>query len=123
MSQNNYQKNSNRITIDIPILASNQTLFQPNQPNSYNTQSIPRMSHTSGKSPSQSHCDIPESSNNTNQTTIPKFSYYSEHIIEDGLKACQGSILGKIITDKPIHVSSIQNGLENIWGSPSGLKI
>jgi hypothetical protein len=44
-------------------------------------------------------------------------------VIEEGVKACQGSILGKIITEKPIHVSSIQNGLDNIWGSPEGLKI
>jgi hypothetical protein len=27
------------------------------------------------------------------------------------------------LTDKPIHVNSIQNGLENIWGAPTGLKI
>lgn len=120
MNQNTNQKTPSRITIEIPTLASNQTLFQPNH---YNNHTIPRMYQTPGKSPSHTHCDIPESSNAKSQTTIPKFSYYSEHIIEEGLKACQGSILGKIITDKPIHVSSIQNGLENIWGSPFGLKI
>ncbi|PNX59742.1 hypothetical protein L195_g051573, partial [Trifolium pratense] len=40
-----------------------------------------------------------------------------------GLHACQRSIIGKIITNKPVHASSIQNGLESIWGSPPGLKI
>jgi hypothetical protein len=68
-----------------------------------------------------SNSDIPESSN-TNHN-IPTFSYYTDHIIADGIKACQQSILGKIITDKTIHTSSIQNGLESIWGSPPGLKI
>jgi hypothetical protein len=36
---------------------------------------------------------------------------------------CQCSIIGKIITDKLIHVKSLQNGLEGIWGSPPGLKV
>ncbi|GAU34369.1 hypothetical protein TSUD_217090 [Trifolium subterraneum] len=31
--------------------------------------------------------------------------------------------LEKFITDKPIYIGSIQNGLESIWGSPPGLKI
>jgi hypothetical protein len=31
--------------------------------------------------------------------------------------------MGKIITNKPIHVNNIQMGLENVWGSPPGLKI
>ncbi|PNX86755.1 hypothetical protein L195_g042837 [Trifolium pratense] len=67
--------------------------------------------------------DIPESSGTNNQTNMPHFSYYPEQVIEDGLKACQVSILGKIITNKPISANSIQNGLENIWGSPPGFKI
>jgi hypothetical protein len=33
------------------------------------------------------------------------------------------SVIGKIITDKHIHVNSIQNGLDSIWGAPQGLKI
>ncbi|PNY16051.1 cysteine desulfurase mitochondrial-like [Trifolium pratense] len=72
---------------------------------------------------SYDHRDIPESSGTNNQTNLPQFSYYPEQIIEEGLKACQLSILGKIITNKPIFASSIQNGLENIWGSPAGFKI
>ncbi|MCH84712.1 hypothetical protein A2U01_0005547, partial [Trifolium medium] len=50
------------------------------------------------------HADTPESSNANNSYKPQQFSYYPEQIIEDGLKACQRSILGKIITDKPIHV-------------------
>jgi hypothetical protein len=67
--------------------------------------------------------EMPESSSNRQNNHIPNFSYYPETIIEDGLKACQISILGKIITDKVIYTSSIQSGLENIWGAPKGLKI
>jgi hypothetical protein len=31
--------------------------------------------------------------------------------------------LGKLITNKPVHVNSIQMRLDNIWGSPSGFKV
>jgi hypothetical protein len=53
----------------------------------------------------------------------PSFFVYPEKSIHEGINACQNSILGKIITEKPIHISSIQNGLDNIWGSPEGLNI
>ncbi|MCH84743.1 DUF4283 domain protein [Trifolium medium] len=71
--------------------------------------------------------DIPESSTARTQTppqqNIPRSFLYSESIIHEGVTSCKRSIIGKIITDKPIHISSIQNGLENIWGAPPGLKI
>jgi hypothetical protein len=51
------------------------------------------------------------------------FFVYPESIVNEGVQACKKSILGKIIKEKPIHVSSIQKGLESIWGSPPGLKI
>jgi hypothetical protein len=51
------------------------------------------------------------------------FFVYPENTVNEGVTTCKKSIIGKIITDKPIHVSSIQHGLENIWGSPQGLKI
>jgi hypothetical protein len=59
----------------------------------------------------------------TTPTRRPGFFVYLEHTVNDGVSACKKSIIGKIITEKPIHVSSIQHGLENIWGSPQGLKI
>jgi hypothetical protein len=55
--------------------------------------------------------------------TRPGFFVYPEKIINNGVHACQRSVLGKIITKKSIHLNSIQNGLESIWGSPSGLRI
>ncbi|MCI07822.1 hypothetical protein A2U01_0028891 [Trifolium medium] len=71
--------------------------------------------------------DILESSTARNQPSpkpnIPRSFLYSETEIHEGISACHRSIIGKIITDKSIHVSSIQNGLESIWGSPEGLKI
>ncbi|MCH82220.1 hypothetical protein A2U01_0003021 [Trifolium medium] len=73
------------------------------------------------------HEDIPESSNARNQnppqSNIPRSFLYSDNVIHEGLPACTHSIIGKIITAKPIHVGSIQNGLESIWGAPPGLKV
>jgi hypothetical protein len=53
----------------------------------------------------------------------PGFFVYPEKIVKEGVSACQRSILGKLITNKPVHVNSIQMGLDNIWGYPSGLKV
>jgi hypothetical protein len=57
------------------------------------------------------------------QKNIPRSFFYDENVINEGISACNHSVIGKIITDKPIHINSIQNGLESIWGSPPGLKI
>jgi hypothetical protein len=80
--------------------------------------------------------DIPESSNSRKNTqnnstepspsknqptpnpNIPRSFLYSEVDIQDGIQACSQSVIGKIITDKHIHVNSIQNGLDSIWGAP-----
>ncbi|MCI23299.1 DUF4283 domain protein, partial [Trifolium medium] len=64
-----------------------------------------------------------ESTASPSGSKTPSFFVYTEDVIHDGLNACKKSLLGKFITDKTIHVSSIQAGLENIWGSPQGLKI
>jgi hypothetical protein len=94
-----------------------------------NTQLNTQPHHETRNSPPQSHhqTEIPESSRPRNQTptqqNIPRSFLYTETDIHEGLSACNRSIIGKTITDKPIHVNSIQNGLENIWGSPPGLKI
>jgi hypothetical protein len=97
------------------------------QPNPHITQNnIPHQKQTYKNNQftnQETNQEMPESSSNRQNNHIPNFSYYPETIIEDGLKACQISILGKIITDKVIYTSSIQSGLENIWGAPKGLKI
>jgi hypothetical protein len=85
--------------------------------------------HTSSTQNSTQQSDIPESSNSRNSPpsnptkNVPRSFLYTDTIINEGVNACQRSIIGKFITDKPIHVNSIQSGLENIWGSPPGLKI
>jgi hypothetical protein len=62
--------------------------------------------------------DMPESSSTRNQNhtqnSIPRSFLYSDQEINEGLSACNNSFLGKIITDKPIYASSIQNRLESI---------
>ncbi|CAJ2642331.1 unnamed protein product [Trifolium pratense] len=120
----NPQNYSNRTTLTI-----NQPLLTiPTIHSTIPETSIPPPSETrnnphSDQIHTQNYTDIPESSRSREQFCTTNFSYYPDSIIEDGVKACQSSILGKIITDKHIHVSSIQNGLESIWGSPPGLKI
>jgi hypothetical protein len=70
---------------------------------------------------------MPESSSarsfNPHHHNLPRSFLYDESTVNEGINSCQCSIIGKIITDKSIHVKSIQNGLESIWGSPPGLKI
>jgi len=58
-------------------------------------------------------------------TPHPKTGFFVNHenIIHEGVQACSRSFVGKFITDKPIHINSIQTGLSNIWGNPAGLQI
>jgi hypothetical protein len=71
--------------------------------------------------------DIPESlsarTSKPQHQNLPRSFLYDDSTVNEGVNICQCSIIGKIITDKPIHVKSIQNDLESIWGSPPGLKI
>jgi hypothetical protein len=97
-----------------------------NTPHNHNlTITTPVYTHNKDyPTPNNQHSDIPESSNARNQPSpFPRSFLYSETEINDGVQACNHSIIGKIITDKPIHINSIQNGLESIWGAPPGLKI
>ncbi|MCH84338.1 zinc CCHC-type-like protein [Trifolium medium] len=102
-------------------------LSPPSTPNQFLTINTQPLNATSHHPQYHQHTDIPESSNTRNapssKPNIPRSFLYSDTIINEGINACKRSIIGKIITDKPIHVSSIQNGLENIWGAPPGLKI
>jgi hypothetical protein len=113
---NNHQQNA----IQKTALTSNLSIPTTT---SYNNAFNSTHNQTHENPPKSSNQDIPESSNANQHQPFPQFSYYPENIVEEGVKACQSSILGKIISDKPIHVGSIQNGLDSIWGSPPGLKI
>lgn len=61
--------------------------------------------------------------NPTSPTLIPGFFIYPENLVQEGLNLCNNSILGKLISEKTIHVSTIQNGLDSIWGAPARLRI
>jgi hypothetical protein len=88
-----------------------------NQPHQNSYQQDPQENH-------QTRGESSQTNNQENQQQkLPEFFVYPEGIIEEGVTACNRSIIGKIITNKSIHVSSIQNGLESIWGSPPGLKV
>jgi hypothetical protein len=73
--------------------------------------------------PDHDHTSTSGSATQNGPRKPPGFFVYPERIVKEGVSACKKSILGKIITNKPIHVSSIQMGLDNIWGAPQGLKI
>ncbi|GAU49883.1 hypothetical protein TSUD_408220 [Trifolium subterraneum] len=121
-NQNQQEQTSQNLTINPPryTLIPQRYSPQPKQIQNPNTPVQPPHDETPTRTTTS---DIPESSNARNIQSTPRFSFYPEQIIENGVKNCQNSILGKIITEKPIHVSSIQNGLESIWGSPAGLRI
>jgi hypothetical protein len=114
----NYQTRNQSIqektTINTPKNHSIPTLLTMNYGSNQETR--PHYTHTQSheQTPPPPNHDKPECSNNHNHTHYPSFSYYPEQIVEEGIKTCQRSILGKSITEKPIHVSSIQNGLESI---------
>jgi hypothetical protein len=129
---NQDQSNNNRLYIQIPTARSANTIAIPNhninhpqRQNNPNSTPNQRSNSHSEQNQQTNFTDMPESSSSrSNNQHIPmNFSLYLEQIIEEGIKACQGSILGKIITEKLIHVSSIHNGLDSIWGFPAGLKI
>jgi hypothetical protein len=111
--------NKNKAPITYPSNSITPTIITTNmnQPHQVPTQNQQQESQ-------QHHGEPSKSSNNQSQPpNLPEFFMYPENIINEGVNACSRSILGKIITDKSIHISSIQNGLESIWGSPQGLKV
>ncbi|KAJ1399474.1 Zinc knuckle CX2CX4HX4C [Sesbania bispinosa] len=48
---------------------------------------------------------------------------YDDEDINEAIHVCSRSLVGKIITEKPIHTNSLQNALSWIWCNPKGLKI
>ncbi|KAJ1415430.1 Zinc knuckle CX2CX4HX4C [Sesbania bispinosa] len=50
------------------------------------------------------------------------FIIYDEEDVADGVESCSRSLIGRIITQKPIHVNSLQNALMGIWCNPKGTK-
>jgi hypothetical protein len=106
--------------ITIPITNRN-TIPQipiPNFENTYDYQNSQQQHHQQ-----PIHDNQAGSSSKPGPRRSPGFFVYLEKLVSEGVTACQRSILGKLITSKPVHVNSIQMGLDSIWGSPPGLKI
>lgn len=60
--------------------------------------------------------------NQETQDNAP-FLYYQESHVEDSVQQCKHSLLGMILTDKPISTQTLHNTLTGIWCKPVGLKI
>jgi hypothetical protein len=109
--KNQIHKPQNSITTNLTINTMNRSNA------TYTQEQIPQQQNYHTGESSQTH------NQNTHQNIPPQYFVYPETIIQEGVQACSKSILGKIITDKTIYASSIQNGLESIWGAPQGLKV
>ncbi|KAJ1399328.1 hypothetical protein SESBI_30429 [Sesbania bispinosa] len=57
-----------------------------------------------------------------NNERIP-FILYDEEDVADGIESCSKSLIGRILTQKPIHLNSLQNALMGIWTQQMGHKI
>jgi hypothetical protein len=51
------------------------------------------------------------------------FFYYQEAHVQDSINQCKNSILGKVLSEKPISIQVLHNSLSGIWCNPSGFKI
>ncbi|KAJ1383567.1 Zinc knuckle CX2CX4HX4C [Sesbania bispinosa] len=50
----------------------------------------------------------------------PPIIIYDEDDIKEGLETCSRSLIGAFLSEKPIHVNSLQNALAGIWCNPKG---
>lgn len=86
--------------------------FQPSSPANQQNQTQNQSTHSS-----------------ENQQQIPKanqeepFFYYQECQVEDSVKSCQKSVIGKFLSSKIIPFHQINNSLMGIWGNPAGFKL
>ncbi|KAJ1435908.1 Zinc knuckle CX2CX4HX4C [Sesbania bispinosa] len=62
---------------------------------------------------------------NRNQASreTPPIILYDEDDISDGIRSCSKSLIGKILTTKPIHTNSLQSALSGIWCNPKGFRV
>lgn len=68
----------------------------------------------------QDHQENP--SERENQSEDP-FFYYQENHVEESIKKCTNSLIGKILSDKPISAQILHSTLSGIWCKPEGFKI
>jgi len=84
--------------------------FQPTSPALNNNQQSQQFPTESQKQSPMSNKEDP-------------FFYYQESYVQESVKTCQKSVIGKFLTTKIIPFQHINNSLLGIWGNPAGLKI
>jgi len=60
----------------------------------------------------------PENNNNSDP-----FYYYQDEDVQESIDQCKNSILGKILSEKPIPTQVLHNTLSGIWCNPKGFKV
>ncbi|KAJ1377069.1 Zinc finger, CCHC-type [Sesbania bispinosa] len=53
----------------------------------------------------------------------PLIVLYDDEDVSEGIKSCNRSLVGKILTQKPIHLNSLHNALSGMWCNPRGLRV
>jgi hypothetical protein len=51
------------------------------------------------------------------------FCFYQETHVEDSVRVCKNSMIGKILSDKPIPIPTLHSTLSGIWCNPLGFRI
>ncbi|KAJ1439268.1 hypothetical protein SESBI_02640 [Sesbania bispinosa] len=66
-----------------------------------------------------------EHNNRSKESTekAPKFIIYDDGDVEEGVDLCARSLVGRFLTQKPIHTNSLQNALAGIWCNPKGFRV
>ncbi|KAJ1399445.1 Zinc finger, CCHC-type [Sesbania bispinosa] len=57
------------------------------------------------------------------QTRSSPLIVFTEEDVTEGVDRCHKSLIGKFLTEKPVHTNSLQNALTGIWCNPKGLKV
>ncbi|KAJ1438438.1 hypothetical protein SESBI_03049 [Sesbania bispinosa] len=66
----------------------------------------------------------PPSRNNPAQSTDdPPLIIFDDEDVDAGVTFCSKSLVGKILTDKPIHTNRLQSALSGIWCHPKGFRV
>jgi hypothetical protein len=85
---------------------------QSHQEQPRNNQETPRKTQESNHQDSPQHVEKEE-----------PFCMYKEEHIQEGIDQCSNSLIGKILSNKPILKSALQNSLQGIWGNPAGFSV
>ena len=75
-------------------------------------------------SPSQNGCKIPGINQPSPRNSQEEpFCYYQESYVQESIKTCQNSMIGKFLSNKVIPFQQLQSTLLGIWGNPIGFKL